>query len=219
MTKEFLKGAWKAGIVSELDDAASSGHDLDGGTIAWAITNMGTDGGTNSLVDGTATGTYAVITEKGSATIDDFGPMYDTYQALEDDFDHDIEIRKRGGGSIEFVASHDGASATAVPLIYLIYAATHFPNGFTNIDTNVAFYNAAYDVEVTKAADHRGYAIILEQQVSASVFYQWIFHNAKIGCSISPGPQKATRATLTWEDARYISVGFSGSTFGDHADA
>ena len=218
MTKEFLKGAWKAGIICELDDAASSGHSLDGSTVAWAVTNMGTDGGTQSLVDN-ANLTYAVVTEKGSATIDDFGPMYDDYQSLEDDFDHQIEIRKRGGGSIEFVASHDGASAVAVPFLYLLYAATHFPNGFTNIVSNLAYYNAAYDTAVSEVTDHRGYGIILEQYVTTSVYYQWIFHNAKIGCSISPGPQKATRATLTWEDARYISVGYAASTFGNHTDA
>jgi hypothetical protein len=218
MTKEFLKGAWKAGIVLEMDTAASSGHSLDGSSVAWGVTNFGTDGGDNALVDN-ADLTYAIITEKGSASIDEFGPVYDTYQALEDDFDHEIEIRKRGGGSIEFVPNHGDGSDGAIPFVYLMYAAAHFPRGFTTVDTNLAYYNAAYDVAVSKVTDLLGYAMVLEQYVTTSVYYTWTFHNAKISVSPSPGPQAATRATLSWEDARYIEFTIETSSFGNHADA
>jgi hypothetical protein len=217
MTKEFLKGAWKAGIVLEMDTAASSGFDLDGSTVAWGVTNFGTDGGSNALVDN-VDATYAIITEKGSASVDEFGPVYDTYQALEDDYDHEIEIRKRGGGSIEFVPNHGDGASGSVPFIYLLYAAIHFPNGMTNVVSNVGYYNPAFDTAITKATDLRGYAVVLEQFVSTGVYYTWTFHNAKISCSVTPGAQKATRATLTWEDARYISIDKAGTSFGNHAD-
>ena len=32
----------------------------------------------------------------------------------------------------------------------------------------------------------------------------WVFHNVKIGCSISFANKQASRGTLTWEDARFV---------------
>ena len=218
MVNYFLTGAVKAGIVLEAD-AVATGFSED--STAWATTNFGLDGDPNSLYDGAAgTPTYAVITHKASASIDTFGPTYDTYQSLEDDFDHDIEIRATGSGSMEFVPNYNTDGVGTIPYHRLIYAGTYYPNGFTIDAGSDLYYKPEDDTATTKATDMRGYAVVVEQHITGTTWYMWTFHNAKISCSPAFGPQKATRATLSWEDARYIDFEIDTSaTFGNHADA
>ena len=232
MGKIFIKGPVKLGIVMELDNAPSDTTDFQyprGTTVTYGVDNIGAHAGFGSLCD-TTNLTYALITEKGSVSIDSFGQEFDTYDTLENYYSHDIDIREIGGGSCEFVTSYIGTQASGDPasIMYLQYASAFLPNGFTTNDidgSTQAGYAPEEDTAITKLTDHRGYAIIVEQEVSSTVFLQWIFHNAKIDFTSTFGSKKATRGSLKWSDARYIqykkvaAAANLAGTGADHSDA
>ena len=141
----------------------------------------------------------------------------DTFQTLADPYDHDIEIKLEGSGSADFVVSHAnshvGSSGTALDWDHTLLKALayKFPNGWNTIPSNEPVWDPTVDTAVaddvlsgTPPTDGRGYAIIVQQKVATAVFLTWVFHNCKIGCSISFANRQATRGTFTWEDARFV---------------
>ena len=141
-------------------------------------------------------------------TINSFGPEFDTFQTLNDDFDHDIEIKNTGSGSCDFIMEYGRtAGATGIAHEELKALAYYFPNGWNEEvgTTDVPNFDPTADNAVTRATDKRGYCIIVQQEVSDGNNLYWCFDNCKIGCSISFANRQASRGTLTWDDARYVS--------------
>jgi len=140
-------------------------------------------------------------------SIGSFGKEFDTYQNLGDAFDHDIDIKETGSGSCDFIIKED-TTTTNWDHLMLKALAYYFPNGWNEIDdgdANTPRFNPTRDVQTTRATDSRGYAIIVQQQISSSSYLFWCFDNCKINCSISFASRQASRGTLSWEDARYVS--------------
>ena len=145
-------------------------------------------------------------------TINSFGPEFDTFQTLNDDFDHDIEIKENGSGSCDFIfeyARTTGAAGIAHEELKAL--AYYYPNGWNTQTSNVAVFDPTDDINTSRAADDRGYCILVVQAVGDGNNLFWCFDNCKIGCSVSFASKQASRATFTWEDARYVS-------FDEHAD-
>ena len=132
------------------------------------------------------------------------------YQQVADAFDHDIEIKQMGSGSCDFIVKK-GTNVTNNVLDHLDIKALakDFPNGWNAVSANIAAFDPALDTKNTMALDDRGYAILVRQVYGTDNLY-WCFHNCKISCSISFANRQATRGTLSWEDARYV-------TFDTHA--
>ena len=153
---------------------------------------------------------YQQIENVTGVSIGSYGQEYDTFQSLADAFDHDIEIKAMGSGSCDFVMK-SGCEVTNNLLDHteLKALAAEYPNGWNEANTNIANFNPSKDNKTAIDTDDRGYAILVRQQYGGDNLY-WCFHNCKISCSISFASKQASRGTLTWEDARYV-------TFDTHA--
>ena len=193
----FLKGAVKVFIARE-----NVINDAFGGTYESALAQDA-----NQLwASGTGRAFYQIPGVTG-VSIGGFGQEFDTFQTLNDAFDHDIEIKEMGSGSCDFIMEYGRTSgATGIALEVLKAMAYYYPNGWNKATSNVAEFDPTDDANVTRATDDRGYAIVIEQKTGDGTnSLYWCFDNCKIGCSISFANRQASRATLTWEDARYVS--------------
>ena len=204
MATTFIKDAVKVFIARE--------NTIDS-THAGAYTNQ--DGSTIAIEAGKKLSGGSGVTDMllfeiphiTGVSIGSFGLEFDTYQSLADAFDHDINIKETGSGSCDFIIKED-TTTTNFDHLMLKALAYYFPNGWNEIDDGVANtprFNPTRDVRTTRADDSRGYAIIVQQQVTSSNFLFWCFDNCKIGCSISFANRQASRGTFTWDDARYVS--------------
>ena len=169
--------------------------------------------GNNNGSGGTSTNAnqiYQQIEDVTGVSIGSYGQEFDTFQNLQDAFDHDIEIKAVGGGSCDFIMkSGNEVSNNIVDHTELKVLAAEYPNGWNEANTNIANFDTSKDTATTMATDERGYAILVRQQYGTDNLY-WCFHNCKISCSISFANRQASRGTLSWEDARYV-------TFDTHA--
>ena len=148
---------------------------------------------------------YQQIENVTGVSIGSYGQEYDTFQSLADAFDHDIEIKAMGSGSVDFVMkSGNEVSNNELDHTELKAVASEYPNGWNAVDSNVAVWDPSKDTATTMATDTRGYAILVRQQYGSDNLY-WCFHNCKISCSISFASKQASRGTLSWEDARYVT--------------
>jgi hypothetical protein len=171
--------------------------------------------------------TYRAFTVALSASIESIESVYETFQHLGDNFDHSLEIRANGSGSVKIYLIDDDTtetSGTIVDAFNLLYAYKNFPFGVTNTSISTdAEYNALDDLTNAGviANDKRGYAIIVELKTAGADRYkQIVFHNARIEVTIDQiQPGKATQATLKWSDARYVQVLQATSAFTDHSDS
>jgi len=203
MTTSFIVSAAKIGIVLEQHVETLTGTNVTG---------------VGALYDATASDpTYAVISFNTDVAIETFGYEHETFQTNEDHYDHYVDLRYTGAGSITSVAIDDTTAAN-LDAYNVLYAATHLPNGDCNSTTgNDLAWDPVGDTNGgVKASDTRGYGIIVEKQVAASIFYQWIFHNARIEATPTFAPKQATRLSARWMDARVIEVNTETSTFTDH---
>jgi hypothetical protein len=204
LTKSFIVDAAKVGIVSENYDAAHTdvnGHRTGIGSL-WS-----------------ATMTYGTVSWDTDVTIDTFGYEHETFQVNDDHYDHFIDLRYVGSGSLTAKAVDDTV-AGGLDAYNLFYASTHLPNGSCNTGALDLTWNPTLDTNAgTQASDIRGYAVIVEKKVSATLFYWWIFHNCKIEATPGFSPKSATTINLSWSDARTIEFETSAATFTTHADA
>ena len=193
----FLKGAVKVFIARE-----NVINDAFGGTYESALAQDG-----NQIWAGDANREFYQIPGVTGVSIGGFGQEFDTFQTLNDAFDHDIEIKEMGSGSCDFIMEYGRTSgSTGVALEVLKALAYYYPNGWNKATSNVAIFDPTDDANVTRATDDRGYAIVIEQLTGDSTnSLYWCFDNCKIGCSISVANRQASRGTLTWDDARYVS--------------
>ena len=220
MATTFIKDAVKVFIAREntVSDAHNGAYtDQDGSALVEAavVTLAGSSAANMVLYE---------IPHVTGVSIGSFGKEFDTYQSLGDAFDHDIEVKESGSGSCDFIMKEDTAAANWDHL-QLKALAYYFPNGWNEIDDGVANtprFNPTRDVQTTRADDSRGYALIVQQEIASNKFMFWCFDNCKIGCSISFASRQASRGTLSWEDARYVSFDThtAGITSGsdDHHD-
>jgi len=175
--------------------------------INWSYTgNTLLKSALDALGDNATTQVLMEVENVTGVSIGSYGKEFDTYQTLADAFDHDIEIKETGSGSCDFVAT-DGNNITNNLLSHdeLWALAMELPNGYNTYTGTEATFDAGQDDKVTRATDLRGYAIIVQQKISASKYLFWCFDNCKISCSVSFANRQASRGTLSWEDARYIS--------------
>ena len=195
----FLKGAVKVFIARE-----NVINDAFGGTYESALAQD-----SNQLWASDANREFYQIPGVTGVSIGGFGQEFDTFQTLNDAFDHDIEIKEMGSGSCDFIMEYGRTTgATGIALEELKALAYYYPNGWNEaaIVTNVAGFDPTDDANVTRATDDRGYAIVIEQKTGDGTnSLYWCFDNCKIGCSISFANRQASRGTLTWDDARYVS--------------
>lgn len=206
-TRGFLVKDCKVGIVLEMNTSTLAGTH---------ITAVG------SLYDAAADPTYAVIAWNTDITIDSMGLEQETFQCNDDNYDHDIDIRSIGGGSLSAKAIED-TDAADFDAYNLWYAAAHFPNGDCNTTTGEDLnWDPTGDTNAgTQTSDLRGYGIIIEKKDNKAtpVFYSWIFHNCKISSTPAFTPKGAAVINLTWSDARTFEIKTGAATFTDHADA
>ena len=169
--------------------------------------------GNNDGSGGTSTNAnqiYQQIEDVTGVSIGSYGQEYDTFQNLQDAFDHDIEIKATGSGSCDFIMkSGNEVSNNILDHTELKALAAEYQNGWNEANSNIANFDPSKDTATTMATDERGYAILVRQVYGTDNLY-WCFHNCKISCSISFASKQASRGTLTWEDARYV-------TFDTHA--
>tara|TARA_R100000008_G_scaffold55075_1_gene33730 strand:+ start:3589 stop:4251 length:663 start_codon:yes stop_codon:yes gene_type:complete len=193
----FLKGAVKVFIARE--NVVNNGY---AGTYESALAQDA-----NQLWASDANREFYQIPGVTGVSIGGFGQEFDTFQTLNDAFDHDIEIKEMGSGSCDFIMEYGRTSgATGIALEVLKAMAYYYPNGWNTQASNVAEFDPTDDANVTRATDDRGYAIVIEQKTGDGTnSLYWCFDNCKIGCSISFANRQASRATLTWDDARYVS--------------
>ena len=193
----FLKGAVKVFIARE-----NVINDAFGGTYESALAQDG-----NQIWASDANREFYQIPGVTGVSIGGFGQEFDTFQTLNDAFDHDIEIKESGSGSCDFIMEYGRTSgSTGVALEVLKALAYYYPNGWNKATSNVAIFDPTDDANVTRGTDDRGYAIVIEQLTGDSTnSLYWCFDNCKIGCSISFANRQASRGTLTWDDARYVS--------------
>ncbi len=206
MTKGFLVKDCKVGIVSENYDAAHT--DVNGNRT-----------GIGSLWS--AAMTYALVSWNTDVTIDSIGLEQQTFQCNDDNYDHDIDIRYIGGGSISAPAIDDTV-AGGLDAYNVWYAASTLPNGYCNTGATDLIWNATEDTNAgTEASDLRGYAIIIEKkdEKATPVFYTWVFHNCKISSTPAFSPKQAAVINLTWSDSRSFDIATGAATFGNHVDA
>ena len=172
--------------------------------------------GNNNGSGGTSTNAnqiYQQIEDVTGVSIGSYGQEYDTFQNLQDAFDHDIEIKAMGSGSCDFIMkSGNNVTYNLLDHRELKAMAAVFPNGWNKVSAdvaNTAEFDPSLDTATAMADDERGYAILVRQSYGTDNLY-WCFHNCKISCSISFANRQASRGTLSWEDARYV-------TFDTHA--
>ena len=193
----FLKGAVKVFIARE--NVVNNAY---GGTYESSLAQD-----VNQIWAGDANREFYQIPGVTGVSIGGFGQEFDTFQTLNDAFDHDIEIKEMGSGSCDFIMEYGRTTgATGIALEELKALAYYYPNGWNTQTSNVAGFDPTDDANVTRATDDRGYAIVIEQLTGDGTnSLYWCFDNCKIGCSISFANRQASRATLTWDDARYVS--------------
>jgi len=195
----FLKGAVKVFIARE--NVVNNGY---GGTYESSLAQDG-----NQIWASDANREFYQIPGVTGVSIGGFGQEFDTFQTLNDAFDHDIEIKEMGSGSCDFIMEYGRTTgSTGIALEELKALAYYYPNGWNEaaIVTNAAGFDPTDDGNVTRATDDRGYAIVIEQKTGDGTnSLYWCFDNCKIGCSISFANRQASRGTLTWDDARYVS--------------
>ena len=193
----FLKGAVKVFIARE-----NKVNDAYNGTYESSLAQDA-----NQLWPSDANREFFQIPGVTGVSIGGFGQEFDTFQTLNDAFDHDIEIKEMGSGSCDFIMEYGRtSSAGQIALEELKAMAYYYPNGWNEEVSNVANFDPTEDNHVTRATDDRGYAIVIEQLTGDGTnSLYWCFDNCKIGCSISFANRQASRATLTWDDARYVS--------------
>ena len=193
----FLKGAVKVFIARE--NVVNNGY---AGTYESALAQDA-----NQLWASDAYREFWRIPGVTGVSIGGFGQEFDTFQTLNDAFDHDIEIKEMGSGSCDFIMEYGrttGANGIALELLKAL--AYYYPNGWNTQVSNVAVFDPTDDINTTRATDDRGYAIVIEQLTGDGTnSLYWCFDNCKIGCSISFANRQASRGTLTWDDARYVS--------------
>jgi len=208
----FLKDGVYVYIAREntLSDAftGSTGKQLSTLTKSGVMALGANDGSGGTSTNGNQL--YQQVEDVTGVSIGGYGQEYDTFQSLADAFDHDIEIKQMGSGSCDFIVKQ-GTNVTNNVLDHLDIKALakDFPNGWNAVSGNIAAFDPALDTKNTMALDDRGYAILVRQVYGTDNLY-WCFHNCKISCSISFANRQATRGTLSWEDARYV-------TFDTHA--
>lgn len=200
----FVKEACKVGIVLENDSASHTGTNTTG---------------VGALYD-TSDQTYCVASFKTDVTIDTAEYEQETFQTVDDHYDHYINLRYNGAGSCTFKAQDD-ADAADFDAANLLYAALHLPNGSTTpAGATDLTWNGALDTNAgTKNTDLRGYAVVVEQKVSASIFLVWTFHNCKIKATPGRSPKQGMTVNLRWDDARHVDFSVEASTFGNHSDS
>ena len=193
----FLKGAVKVFIARE--NVINDGF---GGTYESALAQDG-----NQIWASDANREFYQIPGVTGVSIGGFGQEFDTFQTLNDAFDHDIEIKESGSGSCDFIMEYGRTSgSTGVALEVLKALAYYYPNGWNKATSNVAIFDPTDDANVTRATDDRGYAIVIEQKTGDGTnSLYWCFDNCKIGCTISFANRQASRGSFTWDDARYVS--------------
>ena len=198
----FIKDAVRVFIARE--------NDVE---VNWSYTgNTLLKSALDALGDNATTKVLMEVENVTGVSIGSYGKEFDTYQTLADTFDHDIEIKETGSGSCDFVAS-DGNNVSNNLLSHdeLWALAMEMPNGYNTNSGTEAVFDAGLDTATTRAADERGYAIIVQQKISASKYLFWCFDNCKINCTVSFANRQASRGTLSWEDARYISFDTASS--------
>ena len=223
----FLKGAVEVFIARENAVGATytstaANHDSSALLEAAVRALAGSTGGSS------ATRVLFKIPGVTGVSIGSFGNEFDTYQTVDNAFDHDIEIKNTGSGSCDFVFEY-GRTTGAAGIAHeeLKALAYYLPNGWNEANPSESpFFNAAKDMStargsgvgtgtvtdgVAKTDDQRGYCIIVAQAVGDGNNLYWCFDNCKISCSVSFASKQASRGTLTWDDARYVS-------FDEHAD-
>ena len=193
----FLKGAVKVFIARE-----NKVNDAYNGTYESSLAQDA-----NQLWPSDANREFFQIPGVTGVSIGGFGQEFDTFQTLNDAFDHDIEIKEMGSGSCDFIMEYGRtSSAGQIALEELKAMAYYYPNGWNEAVSNVANFDPTEDNHVTRATDDRGYAIVIEQLTGDGTnSLYWCFDNCKIGCSISFASKPASRGTFTWDDARYVS--------------
>jgi hypothetical protein len=193
----FIKDAVKVFIARE--------NALD---VAWSLSPANTllQSGLDALGDNVTTQLLMEVENVTGVSIGSYGKEWDTYQTLNDPYDHDLEIKETGSGSCDFVAT-DGNNVTNNILSHdeLWSLAMHLPNGYNTNTGTEATWDPGLDDKTTAATDLRGYVIIVQQKISASKYLFWVFQNCKINCTVSFANRQASRGTLSWEDARYVS--------------
>lgn len=167
--------------------------------------------GVQALGASTGDQKYQQVEDVTGVSIGGYGQEYDTFQTLADAFDHDIEIKQMGSGSCDFIVkSGNNVSNNALDHLEIKALAKDFPNGYNAVTSNIAAFDPALDTKNTMVDDDRGYAILVRQVYGGDNLY-WCFHNCKISCSISFANRQATRGTLSWEDARYVTFDTSAT--------
>jgi hypothetical protein len=206
-TTGFLVKDCKVGIVLEMNTQTLAGAN---------ITAVG------ELYDAAANPTYAVVAWNTDVTIDSMGLEQEVFQVNDDNYDHEIDIREIGGGSISAKALDDTVAAN-LDAYNLWYAAAHFPNGDCNTTTGEDLnWDPTGDVNAgIQTSDLRGYAIVVEKkdEKATPVYYTWTFHNCKISSTPAFSPKSAAVINLTWSDARTFEIKTGAATFVDHEDA
>ena len=157
--------------------------------------------------------TYYEISNITGVSVGNYGKEFDTYQSLGDPYDHDIEIKLTGSGSCDFIMKEQAAHTTSNDdwdHMLLKGLAYDYPNGWNTKSSNDALFDPTLDVDVpavftsgVPATDARGYAVVVQQKISTSSYLFWVFHNVKIGCTISFANRQASRGSFTWDDARF----------------
>jgi|TARA_R100000501_G_C2583131_1_gene85658 hypothetical protein len=157
---------------------------------------------------------YYEISDVTGVSIGGHGKEFDTFQSLADPYDHDIEIKMTGSGSCDFImketSGHSGSNDDWDHML-LKGLAYELPNGWNSTSSNDPIWDPTDDNDVpasftggVPATDERGYAVVVQQQISTSSYLHWVYHNCKIGCSISFANRQASRGTFTWDDARFV---------------
>ena len=211
----FLKGAVKVFIAraNETNDTYAATDGPNASTLAKNATE---------LWDGDANREYFLVPGVTGVSIGGFGKEFDTFQRLDDAFDHEIEIKETGSGSCDFIMEYNRtAGNTGISHEHLKALAYYWPNGWNAVKAgsggNYAVWDATLDAPLATGAsattgfngrvDHyRGYNILIEQKTgdgTNSIY--WCFHNCKISCSISFASKQASRGSFSWEDARYVT--------------
>ena len=150
------------------------------------------------------------VTKPTDVSISDVGPMQETFQTTEDAFEYDITIRDVGGCSFEIYDTVDTTNGTAS--MGLFWGSKNLPRGCTNTSSGSAVYSAFDDNPGTESTDRVGYEVLLEWQISASVFRYIKFSGCKLKAIPTPSPGRATKLRVDFTDARYVSTGTTTST-------
>tara|TARA_Y100001938_G_C8084936_1_gene431371 strand:+ start:801 stop:1481 length:681 start_codon:yes stop_codon:yes gene_type:complete len=201
----FLKDGVYVYIAREnaLNDAFS-------GTTGKHLSTL-TKTGVQALGASTTDQKYQQIEDVTGVSIGGYGLEYDTFQTLADNFDHDIEIKEMGSGSVDFIVkSGNNVSNNNLDHLELKAIAKDFPNGYNEVNSNIAGFDTSIDTKTAVDTDDRGYAILVRQVYGGDNLY-WCFHNCKISCSISFANRQATRGSMSWEDARYVTFDTSST--------